>query len=755
MTRDRESLRRSVVSLSTLLITLFVVTLPAQVSGADDVVPIAVSSDFEVRSYLVENLGQLNRADVAYFTRSREFEVGFARGRVLYHALKWEPSAEEGWRHAGGLLFTLELGDGTAQPNGRENLAGRSHYLVGTDRDDWIQGARHFGRIFYRDVYPGIDMVFFFDKGDHLTYEFLVAPGADPTQIALRYTSVEGVEAGGPAVMQVNTGLGVLTDGELVTYQVVDGQRQRVASGFRKLGNASYGVEILEPYDTLRPLVIDPTLEFSSYWGDGGAVNRTVVLDKEGNIYMSGGTSSVTWPSTAGAYDTSHYGPGPTGFTWPDVTAAKFDPSGNVIWSTFIGGPNEEYAYVSAVNSSGELYLSGRAGDGFPTTPGAFDETFNGGIPNGQIHSPSDAFVAKLSANGDQLLYSTYIGGSGNENGRAIHLLPSGELLVGGGNTQSKDLPTTPGAYKPNLTGAKDNWVARVSTDGSSLGFLTYFGPGNDPGGYETLFALGTDSSGNIWIGGTTSGDDLVATADAFQPNHGGGRSEAYIAKLSADGESLMYFSWLGGSGFEEIETEGVSDTAGNFYVAGSTSSTDFPVTPGAFQTTLKGGGGTFDGDGWVAKIDTDGKLVFATLFGGSRQGSEGFFGPVVDGAGNVYVTGRFRSDDCPVTTDAFQPEKADAGNNTQDAFLAVFSPDGRNLLYGSYFGGTGTDHGRHLGIHPDGSTIVIIGETGSKDLPLVNAPQSSPAGAYLAKFRVSDLSAALFVHGFESETNK
>ena len=221
------------------------------------------------------------------------------------------------------------------------------------------------------------------------------------------------------------------------------------------------------------------------------------------------------------------------------------------------------------------------------------------------------------------------------------------------------------------------------------------------------------------------------------------------IAKLTADGTSLLYFSWLGGSGYEELETEGVSNAAGDFYVAGSTGSADFPVTPGVFQTTLKG-----FGDGWVAKIDTDGKLVFATLFGGSSQGWEGFFGPVVDGAGNVYATGRFRSNDCPVTADAFQAEKGDPGSTIHDAFLAVFSPDGRNLLYGTYFGGAGIDHGRHLGIHPDGSTVVIIGETKSTDLPMVNAPQSSPAGAFLAKFRISEPSADLFEDGFESETN-
>ena len=258
--------------------------------------------------------------------------------------------------------------------------------------------------------------------------------------------------------------------------------------------------------------------------------------------------------------------------------------------------------------------------------------------------------------------------------------------------------------------------------------------------GDETIRALGVDAAGNIWIGGTTHGRDMTPTPDAFQKDRGGPPStgEAYVAKLSPDGRRLVYFSWLGGSGNDEIETEGVSDAAGNFYVAGSTASADFPATANGFQRQLKGGGeGAWDGDGWVAKVNNDGSLGFATLYGGTAVGNEGFFGPVVDPQGNVYCTGRFRSEDCSLTPNAIQQQKSGAAG-TQDAMLVVLSPDGQRLLYGTYFGGSDVDHGRHIGIHPDGRSVCIIGETRSKDLPLHRAVQSRPSGAFLAKFAVA-----------------
>jgi len=466
-------------------------------------------------------------------------------------------------------------------------------------------------------------------------------------------------------------------------------------------------------------------IRFSTYFGKGPANVRTVAVDPDGNIFLAGGTKQVDWPRTSGPEHAGH----------SDVLLARFDSMGRRVWSRLIGGAGEDYAYVSAVNSDGELFLAGRAGSDFPTTAGAFDTTFGGGRVDGP-HLATDAFVAKFSRDGE-VLWSTYIGGRDNDNARAIHLLPDGRLIVAGGNTSSPDLPTDSGTLagpvlKPKLGGRRDSWVALLAADGKSLEFLTYFGPNDDRGGGdETIRALAVDSRGDIWLGGTTNGTDLLATPDAFQKSRGEG-PEAFVAKLSSDGRRLLYFSWLGGSGNDEIETEGVSDAQGNFYVAGSTSSPDFPVTRQSFQQVLKGAGaGEWSGDGWVARINDDGTLGFATYFGGSKVINEGFFGPAVDAQGRVYCNGRFESLDLPITENAFQ--KANAGE--KDAVLAVFDSRGRRLLYGSYFGGTGIELGRHLALHPGGEFVALIGETSSTDLPLVRPSQAEPAGAFLAVF--------------------
>ncbi len=492
------------------------------------------------------------------------------------------------------------------------------------------------------------------------------------------------------------------------------------------------------------------TLEFASYVGKGPANTRSVVVDKAGNVYISGGAGSTDWPTTDG----SRFAGGSS-----DVAVTKLSPDGRLLWSILLGGPSEDYGYVSAVSDAGELYVSGRAGAGFPTTEGAFDRTFNGGIGEGP-HSPTDAFVLKLSTDG-KLIYSTYIGGNGDDNGRAIHLLPDGRLIVGGGNTTSTNLPTGQGTdpgpvLKPALGGLKDSWVALVAADGKSLEFCTYFGPDDDHErhGDETIRALGLDRNGNIWIGGTTQASGMQPTPDAFQKVRGAS-SETYVAKISIDGRKLLYFSWLGGDGPDEIETEGVSDAAGNFYVAGSTGSDDFPVSPGAFQSTLKGGTAvgwkdslkawlngtslhrTF-ADGMVAKINNDGSLGLATLYGGSDPANENFFGPVVTPAGDVCATGRFRSTDLPLTAHALQRIKSGPAGS-QDTVLVCFSPDGRKLRYASYYGGSGIDHGRLIGIGPDGNTLFIAGETRSTDLPLKNAYNTEMSGAFIAKFRLGN----------------
>jgi len=560
---------------SVMMLTILIIVHPCgwtQEATPESIVQMRTPT---VKPYFEENLGQLSHKEVLYFAKGLHLEVGFADGRVLYHGQKWRSLTEDRLEQVRSILFGVKIGDGNVHPEPLELRPSRSHYFIGPDFNKWIKGVHHYGRILYRDVYPGIDLVYFFDEQGRLTYEFIVKPGADPSAIELSYAGIEGTEPCGVTAMDVITEFGKrrgkacvfwLRDGELSCYQDVDGERHVVNGNFQQTSVVSYGINLPESYDRSRSLVIDPAIVFSTYWGSIAGGNRSVALDSAGNIYTSGAAGPATWPAKIGVIDSTS--------KWPDVGLAKYDSKGNVMWATYVGGPIEDYAYVSAVNEEGELYVAGRAGDGFPTTPGAYNPKFNGGTnEGGRVHGPTDCFVLKLSATGDTLLYSTYIGGSGDENGRAIHLLPSGELLVGGGPTGTTDLPTTPGAFMPNKPGPKSAWLAKLSADGSKLLFCTYFGPTD---GFAHLRGLGVDVHGNVWLAGTTGGTTLTTTPNAFQKVRGGGKSEVYIAKLSSDGKNLVYFSWLGGSQLDDVETEGVSDAQGNFYVAGATSSPDF-----------------------------------------------------------------------------------------------------------------------------------------------------------------------------------
>lgn len=676
----------------------------------------------------VENKGQILDSKITFYARYQGRVITFGKRTVGVElpGLTKGPGTgvvkPTGVKIGGGTR--IEFGDVNVAPTPLGRLDSYSNFYLGADPDNWREHVPHYERLVYVNIYPHIDLIFFFDEQRRLTFEYHVRPGGDPAHIVMRYSGVQSLWVTEEGHVLTRGNHGILRQSIPVTYQDHGDHRERVPSENSLKGSRLLAFHFPKGFDPSRELVIDPTLEFSTYWGSRDATNRTVSIDPEGNVYMAGGSPESNWPSTLGR---RHCG----GF---DVTVAKFDPQGNLLWSTLLGGPQEDYAYVSAVSEKGELYLSGRAGEGFPTTAGAFDRTFNGGLGGGG-HSPTDAFVTKLSPDG-RIVYSTYIGGNGDDNGRAIHLLPSGKLIIGGGNSTSDDLPTDQGTnpgpvLKPRKGGLKDSWIALVSADGASLEFCTYFGPSDDRQRYgdETIRALGVDSRLNIWIGGTTHGSDITPTQDAFQKQRGMGQ-EAYIAKLSSDGEKLVYFSWLGGDGVDEIETEGVSDTKGNFYVAGSTDSMNFPTSPGAFQSQLSGK----YGGGWTAKISDEGRLVVSTLYGGTVGGAGGFFGPVVDRTGNIYVTGPFRCDDCPLTADAYQTQRAGA----VDSVMAVFSPDGKELLYGSYFGGTHDDVPRHIGIHPNGTALYIIGLTGSTDIPIVNGFQSTPAGTFLVKFSLS-----------------
>jgi hypothetical protein len=466
----------------------------------------------------------------------------------------------------------------------------------------------------------------------------------------------------------------------------------------------------LGAYDRSRALFIDPKVVYASYWGGRGGEGCGPTPDPAGNMYLTCGTDSPNLP-TVGAIQAHQGG--------EDVYIAKLDRSGTrIIYSTYLGSASgDDEGDSIAVNPRGEVYVSGFAsGQDFPTTPGAYDTTFNGGSLPGCVCF-GDVFVSKLSADGSRLLYSTFVGGSAADRTNTLALNHDGSVVITG-FTGSSDFPTTPGAVQSTFGGGTarfedvptDAFAAKLDRSGSQLVYSTYLGGSGDdngnsvalddagnayytgftqspefpttPGALKTAFAPGTllngyvtklnSGGGVVWstyLGGPTrdsgwgidvdphrdvyvSGSSIggfPVTAGAAQETFGGVR-DWFVAKLDRSGSSLDWATYLGGSDFDGLGPTLRVDREGNADIAGPTASTDFPTTADAFQPANAGG---FDLG--VVQLDRDGRLVFSSYLGGSSDDDNGAGNPALDNEGNFYIGGASSSPDFPVTGNAIQ----------------------------------------------------------------------------------------------------
>jgi hypothetical protein len=390
---------------------------------------------------------------------------------------------------------------------------------------------------------------------------------------------------------------------------------------------------------------------------------------------------------------------------------AKLDPTGSrLVYATYIGGEGSDFAIGMDVDRFGNVVATGGTNSpDFPTTPGAFQRQSAGGL---------DTFVSKLDPSGSRLLWSSLLGGEADDVGFISFFDRGGDVLVEG-DTGSRGFPTTRGAFQPRFGGGDgDGYVTKLTPNGARLVFSTFIGGSAFDGAHDGEL----DPWGNFYIDGPTSSTDFPVSRHAFQPAYGGGDSDAWVAKLDPTGRSLRYASYLGGSGFEDV-TDLTVDLWGNAYVPGPTSSTDFPVSPKAFQRTFGGG----EADGYLAKVDDSGKrLDYATYIGGSEFDVTG--GVRVDLFGNAYFPGITASPEFPVTRDAFQPE---FGGGNIDATVGVLDPRGSRLLFASFLGGSGDDGSSGSGEWLDGrGNFYVNGFTTSTDFPVTDgALQTSNAG--------------------------
>ena len=463
------------------------------------------------------------------------------------------------------------------------------------------------------------------------------------------------------------------------------------------------------------------SLSFSTYMGGSAEDSvRDVAIDSSGNIIITGGTASLNFPVTSGSLDTSFNG-------WHDVYVAKLDPSGSLLWATFLGGPNYDRAYAVEVDSQGFIYVAGRAGQGFPTTSSALQRSFAGDVVGSPTYGAQDGFISKLSPDGRSLVWSTYFGSDGRDFIRDLAVDSSGNSYIGVSDVTRNHPRVKAGAFQTTRRGPSDGVVAKINSSGSSVVWCSYFGGSADDGGTPSVRV---DSAGNLYYLTHTTSSDAPVTANAFKRSLSGA-TDLMLARISSDGSWLVFSTYFGGSNTEFTETHGLAlDQAGNPYIAFTTKSTNLPVTTGAFQTTYGGTGGSgtgsntnYPGDAFVAKLSASGSQLLASTYLGGRYG-EGAEGIMIDSSGQVCVSGATYSDNFPVTSGAIGPSLV----GSADVFAVKLSGDLRQLRYSSYLGGHSQDYGRIAGIDSSGS-FYIAGSTESMDWPLVNPVLGSYRG--------------------------
>jgi uncharacterized protein (TIGR03437 family) len=637
-----------------------------------------------------------------------------------------------------------------------ERLPGSANYFVGAPAL-WRTDVSGFSRVRYQSVYDGIDLVFHGEAG-RLEYDFVVAPHADPRAIRLELNGQRSLQVSTEGDLVVSTDAGDVRWKRPEIYQDVEGVRQSVAGRFVVEGKRVVRFEI-GSYDRNRTLVVDPTLAYATFLGGTGKDGaKGIGIDGAGNVYIAGATST-TELNTVSAFQPNFGGRTVGNFVVGDGFVAKFSPTGTLLYLTYIGGSQDDGVSAIAVDAAGNAYLAGATDSpDFPIV-GGYQKQYGGSTPTGTYIRTGDAFVAKLNPSGNQLIYSTYLGGAEDDIAFAIAIDAAGNAYVAGA-TASFNFPLTPGGgeFQNTMHGLGgepvkaccalpfwdpgDAFIAKLDPTGSQLLFSTYLGGAQD----DVALAIAVDSSSNVYVAGCTISGNFPIIKGSLQTTFGGSDPQNYaqnlgdgfIAKLNPTGSSLIYSTYLGGTG-DDCVTAIALDSSGDVYMTGSTDSSNMPVSQGVVQPSFAG----FKtipinveqnlGDAFVGELNPAGTaLVYFTYLGGGRNDSGAAI--ALDGFGDAYVVGFTDSTDFPLSASPLQSQMAgDSGrhysvNAQGDGFLAVLNPTATALLYSTYVGGSDDD--ALGGVVLDGKgNVYVAGGSSSLNMPVTSA------NAYQAKY--------------------
>lgn len=655
-----------------------------------------------------KNEGQVAQP-VRYLARGAGYQLFLTPGDIV---LSLGPSRS-------ALRMKLLGGAGAPAIEGGELLPGRTHYFIGSDPTRWRTDIPQYGRVTYRGVYPGIDLAFYGTQG-RLEYDFIVAPGADPSLIRLAFEGAESLRLDDNGSLLLGTGAGPLIHHVPVVFQDSDGSRTSVPGRYVVVGTSEVRFE-LGDYDRSRSLSIDPVLTFSTYLGGSGHdTARSIKRDGSGNLYLAGESESLDFAAVGGPKSPGSMSGNSGGF---DAFVTKINAAGTVIvYNTFIGGSLDDSAWGLTVDAAGVVTVAGwtASTSNFPTA----GTNLRLGTPTGV-----EGFIARLSADGNTLSSSTYLGGDGDDYIFAL----------------AADSTATPSYYVAGETSASGGFVLVSPVDGvfgaptegfamkfnNALGAITYstFLGG---GAADTAWGIAADASGNAYITGVTSSTDFP-TASAYLANQPG--DDAFLTKINAAGPAISYSTYLGGGGNDTGYAVAI-DTSNRPHVVGTTTSTNFPMVnakqPLIASTAASLANGY--GDAFVTKfLATGASPVYSTYLGGDIRDEARAV--AVDSSGNAYVTGQTNSTNFP-TIRAYQATKA-ALNDTFVTKLDSAGSRVSNYRYSTLLGGNYHDEARAITIDNSGNAWVT-GRTNSSDYPTVGALKgTNTAGvrdAFIAK---------------------
>jgi uncharacterized repeat protein (TIGR01451 family) len=667
-------------------------------------------------------------ARAAFINLPLSFEPGASANQFLVrgHGYRMLLTASQasiaGDGHVREKILSMKLAganiDAKAQALGP--LPGKRNYLIGDDPARWRVNVPTYARVRYDEIYPGISVMYYGHR-DRLEYDFKIAPGGNPQAIKLTFNRglKPRIAANGDLVLQFAGG--ELREPAPIIYQEISGERHPVTGRYVITGKREISFEV-GGYDNTQTLVIDPVLVYSTYLGGtGDDPGSSIAIDSLNNVYVAGTTNSVNFPIQGPAF------PNKAGLS--DIFVTKIAANGGgIIYSTYIGGSGQDRGDGIAVDSNGSAYVVGRVDSSstdFPTTPGVIGPTYRGG--------DFDGVAFKLNPQGNGLAYSTYIGAEDNDSTEGVAVDANGNAYLTGGS-RSQGFPVTASGFQSTRSGDTDAYLMKLNSTASGLLYSTYLGgAGTDRGS-----GVAIDSNGNAYIAGYTAAQDFP-TQDAFQ-NSSGGSFDAFVAKIDTNANgaaSLIFCSYLGGTGDDKAYGVAIDNGGNNIYVTGQTSSNNFPLQSPA-QPAF---GGSFDA--FIAKISSTGAKVYATYLGGS--GDDRGTGIAVNAAGEAYVTGFTSSTNFPTVT----PLQIANGGGF-DAFVAKLNPAGNAFQYSTYLGGSANESNTSTGTSTNpivldaSSDAYITGFTSSTNFPTTAPLQPANGGgqdAFVA--RISDAAPA------------